>query len=186
VYKGGQPYAPQVQKLKEAFPASSLVEGSLIEHGRLEAVLQLARNLPRYRSVVLSWMGDLRDSGLVIRWERRIGVKVLSPSDTLEYAGTKTRQKARQLVKATRIYGLVDRSRLTESQQQTFDHETTVAARVKQTMEEVRKEITLPAAKSIQTLPMPVQPQEPPAEKKPVQSDELPAEKGKKAASEKE
>ncbi len=96
-------------------------------------------------------MSDLREAGIVLKWERRIGVKVLSPSDTLEFAETRTRQKAHQLGRATRLFNLVDRSRLDQTGQQRYDHDALKAARVKQIMDDVKKELV--SLKPIQSLP---------------------------------
>lgn len=131
IFRGGLPYAPDVNRLIEAFPVAQLAEGRLIKHGDIEVVIQSTRGSGRYYGVVNSWIGKMiAEHGIVIVWSVTEGVSVLDPTCTLNHAESRFRQKAKQIIKAVKRFAWVDRSRLNEQGQARLDHESRLARKL--------------------------------------------------------
>lgn len=147
IYKSGLPYGPDIRRLDEAFPVSSLTEGRVIKHEELEAVLELKRTSSRYYAVVRSWISHCRNSdNIFLVWEPRVGLKVLPPAEVLDHAETKTRQKIRQTARAIRLFGWVDRGRLDEVGQRRLDHQLRVAGAIKDSLDAAKKQLAVELA----------------------------------------
>lgn len=156
VFIGGMPYGPDIRRLADAFPLPSLKEGRIISHEELAGCLEpIARGSARYYAVVNAWISRQRnDNGVFIRWEHTRGIKVLDPSEVLETAETRTKQKARQLGKAVKTFGWVDRSRLDQTGQKRYDHQIRVANALRESVDSARKELAVNLA-PVRSLPRP-------------------------------
>ena len=153
LFRGGVPYALDVNRLNEAFPVSTLAEGTVIEHAQLEAVLNERRGSQRYYGVVNAWIGKQKHvNGIILTWEPSTGLKVLNPADVLQYAESRTRQKIKQTGKAIRLFAWVDRTRLDETGQKRLDHQMRVANAIKTSIDSARKELAVDLA-PIKSLP---------------------------------
>jgi len=154
-FKGGLPYGPDVNRLKEAFPVERLTEDTVITHEKLEAVVSESRGSQRYYGVINSWISQLKNSnGLFIIWEASIGIKVLNPAEILNVAEVRTRQKIKQTGKAIKTFGWVDRSRLDTTGQKRLDHQLRVVAAVKESIDNARKQLSIDIA-PVKSLPKP-------------------------------
>jgi hypothetical protein len=123
VFRGGVPYAIDVRRLIEAFPAPSLAEGRVIGHAQLEEISNSSKGSQRYYGVVNSWIAHMRnENGIFIIWEPATGIKILGPAEILTYTETKTRQKIKQTGRAIKMVNWVDRGRLDTIGQQRHDH----------------------------------------------------------------
>lgn len=154
-FRGGIPYALDVKKLNEAFTTPSLTEGRLITHEMLETVLGEKRATQRYYGVVNSWIHQQRNSnGIFVVWVPAQGIKVLSPSEILEYSETRTRQKIRQTGQAVRTFAWVDRNRLDETGQKRLDHQMRVTNAMKNALDSAKRELAVELA-PVHSLPKP-------------------------------
>lgn len=161
VYRGGVPYAMDIKRLNDAFPLPSLTEGRIIEHEQLEETLGLhrANGNQRYYSVINAWRHQLlAANGVFLAWKATIGVEVLDPAGVLSHADGKTRQKLRQMGRAIRLYGWVDRSRLDPVGQQVFDHKRRVCALLEDSLRSARKDLPIPLG-PFHSLPKPPKPE---------------------------
>ncbi len=156
IFKGGMPYGPDVNRLKETFPPSTkLTEGTIIPHDALEKVVQQERGTQRYYGVIDSWMTQMRNElSIFMVWEPGQGVKVLNPAEVLQIAETRTRQKIRQTGRAIKTFNWVDRSRLDEIGKQRLDHQMRVANAIRQSIDSARKELAVDLA-PVKSLPKP-------------------------------
>jgi hypothetical protein len=155
VFNGGLPYGPDVNRLKEAFPISKLTEGVIISHEELEKIVRQKRGTQRYYGVVNSWMGQQKNEhGLFLVWEPTAGVKVLDPAAIFHYGEARMRQKGKQLGRAVRILGHVDRTRLDEIGQKRFDQVTRVGHAIKTAVDDARKQLAIELG-PVKSLPKP-------------------------------
>ena len=147
VFMGGLPFAPDVNRLDAAFPVGELIEGRLIEHEGIEAIVQAKRGTGRYYGVVNAWISRQRNTnGIFITWQPGDGVKILSPAEVLEHTETRARQKMRQTGKAIKNFAWVDRNRLDEMGQKRLDHQMRVAGAIKDALDKGRRELAIDLA----------------------------------------
>jgi hypothetical protein len=152
-FRGGIPYGLDFTKLSEAFPVPELTEGRVITHAELEAVINVKRTSSRYYGVINAWVAKQKSSnGIILVWQVSVGLKVLNPAEVMEFAETRTKQKVRQLGKAIRIFGWVDRKRLDSVGQKRLDHQLMVTAKLSQLAGESQKELATELA-PIKSLP---------------------------------
>ena len=155
VFAGGVPYAIDVKRLTEAFPVPSLTEGRVIKHENLEAIVNAPKGSQRYYAVINSWIHQLKNAnGIFVAWESGTGIKILDPGGILTHTEIRTRQKIRQTGKAVKNYAWVDRTRLDTRGQQRLDHQTRVAAALRESLNAARREMAIELA-PIQSLPKP-------------------------------
>jgi len=153
IFNAGVPYGPDIKRLNEAFPAAQLIPESIIPHEELEAIVRARRGTGRYYGVVNSWTkGLLSEHRIYLRWEQRVGLKVLSAKDTWTDGRKRTRQKIRQTQRASRILTYVNRNELPESERPLFDHDLEKHAKMAAYLSTSAKEMALPVG-PIQSLP---------------------------------
>lgn len=144
IFKGWIPYGPDVKRLAEAFPVPELTEGLVITHTKMESILEVKRSTSRYYGVVNAWISKQKhDNGIIIIWQSSIGLKVLNPAEVLEHAETRTKQKSKQLGRAVKLFGWVDRKRLDETGQKRLDHQMVVSAKLAQAVACSQKELAV-------------------------------------------
>lgn len=152
-FRGGVPYALDVNRLNEAFPVPSLTEGRVIKHPQLEAVINTPFGSQRYYAVINSWISKNKNAhGIYVIWKHTVGIEVLDPAKLLTHAEDKTREKIRQTRKAVTILAWVDRSRLDVFGQQRLDHDQRVAGALNDAMQAAKKDMAVPLA-PIRSLP---------------------------------
>lgn len=152
VFRGGLPYELDKKNLRKAYPVEKLVEGLVIEHEQLEGILGYNRNDSRYRGVVDSWIGDLRrGDAIIVASVRSRGYEVLDPSGILVRSRKKIDGKLRGACKSFRLLAYVDRARLSQAEQATYDRISLVVARLGHAISVDKKEITtnIPSTKSL-------------------------------------
>lgn len=153
IFRGGLPYGPEMHRLDDAFPLSALNEGRIVKHAELEGVLGVKRGSARYYGVIHAWMARQRNNNNVfLAWEPTIGLKVLDPGQVLDFAEGRTRQKIRQVGRAIRTFGYVDRARLDKTGQARLDHQLMVTGRIKTAMDSAKKELAVELA-PVKSLP---------------------------------
>lgn len=151
----GMPYGPDIKRLQEQWPLTSLAEGTVIKHEDLAKALFIPKGSHRYYAVINAWIAKTKnENGIFIVWDQTIGIKVLSPAEILTFAEERTRQKIRQTGRAIRNFAWVDRARLDEVGQQRLDHQVRVANVLKGAMESAKKELAVDLA-PIKSLPKP-------------------------------
>lgn len=123
IIKGRGPYALDVARLIETFPAPTLEEGVVIEHAAFEGTIDCKRGTGRYYGVVNAWIRKMKQAYRIhIVWARTVGVKVLDPAGLAERGETVFRQKCTQTCKAAHIIDDVPRERLDQVGQMRLDH----------------------------------------------------------------
>lgn len=155
VFRGGVPYIVDVNRLIEAFPASELNEGRVIEHAELESIISEKQGSGRYYGVVNSWIASVRNTtGIYIIWEPSVGLKVLDPAQLLGHGEKRVKQKARQTRKAIKIYGYIDAKRLDPVGRERYDHQTRVAAALDASLMASNKQMAIDLS-PVKSLPKP-------------------------------
>jgi hypothetical protein len=149
IFRGGTPYALDVERLLKSYPTSELTEGRIVKHEELEAVLEISRytSAGRYYGVINSWRTKEKSANsIIINWVPGTGLKVLDPSGVLEHAEVRTRQKSRQLCRATGIFRWVDRNRLDDIGQRRLDHQLIVSAKLAHAASIAQREMAIELA----------------------------------------
>lgn len=155
VFRGGMPYEPDVNRLKERFPASALTEGRVIGHAELETALVYKKGTPRYYGVINSWMAYCEgELGIYLRWKAQIGLEVMEPAVHFEYRETGLKQKLRGARKAARRVATVPRHRLDAIGQARFDHVAREAAMIAQWASDKQKQLAIELS-PVKSLPKP-------------------------------
>lgn len=155
VFKGGMPYGPDVNRLKETFPVTELTEGRILLHDQLEPIVRQKKGSQRYYGIINSWISQQRnDNGVFMVWEQARGLKVLGPAEILNYAETRTRQKMKQTGRAIKTFGWVDRTRLDDVGQKRLDHQMRVANTIRDAIDSARKQLAIDLA-PVRSLPKP-------------------------------
>ena len=154
-FRGGLPYSIDVRRLKDRYPVETLTEGLIIQHADLEGIVNCKAGTQRYYGVINSWISSVKNSnGIIIIWQPSVGLKILEPSGTMGHVDRKSRQKARQFVSATRIFGWVDRNRLNSAGQARLDHQMQYLAKIASEVRSVPKELAVDIA-PVLSLPKP-------------------------------
>lgn len=151
-FRGGMPYSPDVEKLKEAYPVQSLVEGRLITHEEIEEVIKYKPKTQRYYGVVNSWTKKIEnDHDIIMEWDPGIGLKVLSPHERLSSGECRIKRGIKATSRGVRFLGKVPRDRLDEDGKKRYDHVGRVSMILKTALAEAKKSlpIEVPANKSL-------------------------------------
>jgi hypothetical protein len=154
IFRGGIPYGMDVNRLKEAFPVPTLVEGRVINHSELQEVLSNP-STSRYYCVVNSWRREMKNMNAVhIVWESKIGLKILDPAQLYGHTKKGIKQKFRQVGRKLKALDWVDRKRLNPVGQQAFDHDIQVRSKVAAALESANKDLAVDLA-PVKSLPKP-------------------------------
>jgi hypothetical protein len=153
IFRNGIPYGPDLKRLDDYFPASELTEGRVIPVGELEAAISENRGTSRFYGVITAWRNRQRnDNGIYIKWEPRVGLKVLSPAEILGHAETLTRRGIRHTGRGIKTFGYVDRERLDHVGQKRLDHQCRIITALKGSMDQANKQLAIDLA-PVQSLP---------------------------------
>ncbi len=91
--EGGVPVAPDVNRIREAFPDRSLEAGQIIYHGYVQELLGEPPESARYRTVTNRWRRDVEDSvGKVILAVRGVGFIVADDHAKSESEGKRLKK----------------------------------------------------------------------------------------------
>lgn len=154
-FRGGLPYAPDVKRLTEAFPAPELTEERVIQHEELEVIAKANKGAQRYYSVVNAWMMHQRnENGIFMVWVPSVGIKVLPPEEVMLFAENRVRQKSKQTRRAVKLFRWVDGDRLDEVGRKRLDHQMLVGARIDQELARDYREMAIDLA-PVASLPKP-------------------------------
>ena len=116
LYFGGVPFDPDIRKIREAYPDSSLEEGQVIPYEQIEAVLQVKKGTSRFLGVTNSWRKRVNNenNGLRIETEPGEGFKVLNEEEKAEYSWKRFREGMKKFRNAFVRSAEVDRSKVSE------------------------------------------------------------------------
>lgn len=149
----GVPYAPDIRKLDEAFPAPD--EDAIIRHAELEALIKVPAKTGRYYGIVNTWRKRLRNErNIDSEWLHGIGLKILNPADRLKESERNIKQGIRHTGRAFRRLATVPRERLDSVGQARYDHAIGVAAKLTQAGKDAQRELAIDLA-PVKSLPKP-------------------------------
>jgi len=128
-YFGGIPTEPDVNKLREQYPESSMDLGAVIPYGDVARVIGCRKDSSRFKTVTNRWRRLVeRETGtIVIGTERGVGFKILDNQQKLNVSSSLLDQSVRRSRRAYQVTGRInlrqlsdeDRERLLAIQQRT-------------------------------------------------------------------
>lgn len=128
MYFGGIPTSPDVNRIRESFPDSSL---SVVTYEEIEKVLGCDRGTNRFKAVTNRWRKLVeKESGKVIGVEAGKGFKVLNETEKLDLGCQKFASAVRLGRRSFVVTGLVDRKGLSSEDASRLDHMQKRAASV--------------------------------------------------------
>lgn len=155
LFLGGVPTAPDVKKLREAFP--QIDEGTDFTHEQIEAVIGLSPKSTRYRCVTLAWRKEmLNGHNVEIVAVPTIGFRALTGPERLDTNVKGFKNGARKQGKHIHRVGMVRAETLSEPEQGKQMHVMRLGAAVIAQASSMLKEIEPPRQKQItQQRPLP-------------------------------
>ena len=120
--EGGVPVAPDVNRIREKFPDSSLNAGFIIYHGDIEALIGEDPKSARYRTVMSRWRRDVEASaGKVILAVRGVGFQVADDHAKYEESVSRGKTAIHHAKRALIVATLTDRDKLEEPERKRLD-----------------------------------------------------------------
>lgn len=156
IFFGGIPTAPDVKKLREAFP--KIAEGTDFTHEQISAVLGgMDPKSSRYRCVTLAWRKEMLNThNIEIAAVSNIGFRALCGAERLDTNVKGFKHGARKQGKHIRRVGMVRAETLTEQEQSKQLHFMRLGAAVLSQASSMMKEIEPPKPREItQQRPLP-------------------------------
>lgn len=145
LFFGGIPTAPDVKKLREAFP--KIEEGTDFTHEQIQAVIGLHPKSTRYRCVTLAWRKEmLNEHNVEIAAVATIGFRALAGPERLDTNVRGFKQGARKQGKHLRRVGMVRAETLSQIEQDKQQHVMRLGAAVLAQAASMMKEIEPPRA----------------------------------------
>ena len=121
VFSGGIPTAPDVTHLIEDIGIPD--EGSVIEYGRVEELINSVRRAFRFKTVTHAWRKRLeREHGVLLVAVPNVGFKAACPTDRLSVSHSYYKQSIRRAMRCSDIAGTTDRKRLNDDEAHALDH----------------------------------------------------------------
>lgn len=145
LFLGGIPTAPDVKKLRTAFP--EIKEGDQITHEQVEAVLKLDAKSSRYRSITTSWRKELlNELNLELAALPTIGYRCLPAGERLTTNIKGFRQGTRKQGKSVRRVIMIEAEKLSDVDQAKQLHMMRLGQAVVAQATSVMKELNGPKA----------------------------------------
>jgi len=146
LFLGGVPTAPDVKKLRTAFP--EIAEGTDFTHEQIEAVIGLSPKSNRYRCVTLAWRKEMLNShNIEIAAIPTIGFRALTGVERLDTNIKGFKQGTRKQGKSIRRVTMVRAETLTQIEQSKQLHVMRLGAAVLSQASAMMKEIEPPKPK---------------------------------------
>lgn len=118
---GGVPYGPDIKKLEETFPASSLTIGRTIQKDEFASTIHEEWGTNRCMGVWAAFKKRmLSDHGVVLKPEGE-AIRVLDDNDRVDAVRGKLKTAARHVIGANRIGATVDRKKLDEDRARSLE-----------------------------------------------------------------
>ena len=153
IWKGGLPYGPQVQRLRDSFPNPE--EEKLFSHNEFEALLGEVRGSQRYYGIINSWRKYLINTlGIDSDWNPGEGLLILPPAKRLECGERDTKRGIRRVKRGIRRTAATPRDRLDEIGKARYDHAAMAYAKMIPALDEGRKALAVDIA-PVKSLPKP-------------------------------
>ena len=123
----GTPTDPDIDRLRKAYPAESLVEGREISYDELEAVINLegdcTKDSLRFRTVTWRWRRQMEiNFHIRLGAVPGVGLRVLTPGERVVESECHTTRAFRQAKKAHYRASIIDRNRLEPEQAKRAEH----------------------------------------------------------------
>lgn len=131
IFLGGIPTGPDVKRLREYFPDSSLQVGQSIPYKDVEDLIQCKRHSYRFKTVTYRWRRLVeKESSVIIGADSGKGFIVLDDHQKLSLSGSKLRSAARFARRSYVVTGHINRRNLTDDELLRLDHQGKVAGAV--------------------------------------------------------
>ena len=115
VFRAGIPTAPDVRKLRERFPGSSMQGGDCISYADIEQLIGCAAKSSRFRTVTTAWRRSLLQcEAIILKPLRGQGLTVLKDNEKLELAADTLDKGMRQVQRSMAIAAHINTDNLTE------------------------------------------------------------------------
>lgn len=122
VYRAGVPTDIDINKIREAYPDSTLKAGDVIGYDEIEDLLDIGRNSNRFKTVTLRWRTMVeKESAIIIGTKRSVGFKVLNNVETFNASSAKFVGAIRSTIRSQILSGYVVRRDLDTNQKKHFD-----------------------------------------------------------------
>lgn len=145
LFFGGIPTAPDVKKLREAFPR--IEDGTDFTHEQIQAVIGLHPKSARYRGVTLAWRKEmLKDHNIEIAAVAAVGFRALTGPERIESNIKGFKHGARKQGKHLRRVGMVPSETLAPSYRDKQTHFMRLGAAVLSQAGAMMKELEPPRA----------------------------------------
>lgn len=123
LYFGGIPTEPDLKKIKEHYPDSSLQKGQIIFYEDIERILGVAKNTNRFRAVTNTWRKQVNEAiGQRIGTEKGVGFKILTEPEKVNVSESKLRTAVKMARDSFIRSSEVDVTELTEEQKYTVEN----------------------------------------------------------------
>lgn len=151
LFLGGVPTAPDVKKLRKAFP--ELVDGQDISHEEVESVLNMDSRSSRYRSVTTAWRKEmLNEENIEVSAVAGVGFRCLTGPERLSTNIKGFRAGTRKQGKSIRRVTMVPAEKLGEQDQAKQLHLMRLGSQIVQQAASVMKQIEAPKSQEQLTL----------------------------------
>ena len=126
LFFGGVPTEPDVERIRAAYPESSLTKGTAITYGDIAHVIGYPKQSSRFRTVTDRWRKRLaHDHGIEVKAIAGTGFKVMTDLERVNHSESNMKSAVRKARVSYRVaahtdvrnLGQDDRARLTHQQQ---------------------------------------------------------------------
>ena len=154
LFKGGLPYAPDVRRLKEAFPEPE--EGELIPREAIEAVLGLDWDSGRCRNIVEAWKKDmLKTENIHIGAVPGFGVKRLSATERMQEGKKYIKSGIKKADRGFIFIVVTPRKELSGKALEEYDHALIATAKMNGYHRHLKRDLCLSLPSKPEALPRP-------------------------------
>lgn len=131
VYRRGVPLDPDVRKIREAYPDSSLHEGQIITYAKISELIREPKESNRFKSVVSKWLSDVfEESGITLKAVPNTGYKVLDDCEKVDFSHNKLKSAVRSATKSFKVAHTVDTNKLTDEKKKLYDFDINKSAKI--------------------------------------------------------
>ena len=121
VFRGGMPTGPDVQKLLEEFPTSTLTIGRVITYEEISRVIGVPPKTSRFRTITGVWRKEVENTvDIIMKPHKGQALVILSDSGKLDLASDKYRSATKLAARATVISARIEVKNLTTGERETL------------------------------------------------------------------
>lgn len=121
VFRGGIPTRPDVEKLMEEFPTSTLTVGRVITYEEIAKVIGTPPRTSRFKTVTGVWRKEVEQTvNIIMGTHKGQGLVVLSDSGKLGLASDKLASATKMAARATMVATRVEVKNLSDAERETL------------------------------------------------------------------